>query len=351
MSTNTRNARSVGRYAIRASFSRQLSARSPPRLDVRRALLVGARDGDGDVMHVLAFFGEEARVSTPSVEQLDQPPRDLTDHRRDAPRAVDRLRVPSKLSTPWEPELVELPGAALVVVDVSPHGRFLVTDDDSDLERLGEARRAHPSTLVHRLADRTRYQSTHKRARASRLCTRGRRRRSDARRHRPLVRGRRERADDWSCPFTAPGGNRRRDKRGPSTRRRAPRAPARTDRGEPSPAPDGDNRPLLPASSRPRRPPSRRSLARSRTIGTRGRSAMWDYPRSASGRSSRPARLVPVAAVQNHYSLNERGWDDVVDHCTREEITFVPFFPLRGAAARRSPRSPNGTAPRRLRSP
>jgi pyridoxine 4-dehydrogenase len=34
--------------------------------------------------------------------------------------------------------------------------------------------------------------------------------------------------------------------------------------------------------------------------------------------------------VQNHYNLDERGADDVVDYCEREEIAFVPYFPLRG---------------------
>jgi pyridoxine 4-dehydrogenase len=42
--------------------------------------------------------------------------------------------------------------------------------------------------------------------------------------------------------------------------------------------------------------------------------------------------IVPIAAVQNHYNLSERGWDDVIDYCTAEDIVFVPFFPLRGAA-------------------
>jgi pyridoxine 4-dehydrogenase len=45
----------------------------------------------------------------------------------------------------------------------------------------------------------------------------------------------------------------------------------------------------------------------------------------------RARRIVPIAAVQNHYSVAERGYDDVVDFCERERITFVPFFPLRGA--------------------
>jgi pyridoxine 4-dehydrogenase len=44
----------------------------------------------------------------------------------------------------------------------------------------------------------------------------------------------------------------------------------------------------------------------------------------------RARQVVPIAAVQNHYSLTERADDDVVDHCAAEGIVFVPYFPLRG---------------------
>jgi pyridoxine 4-dehydrogenase len=44
--------------------------------------------------------------------------------------------------------------------------------------------------------------------------------------------------------------------------------------------------------------------------------------------------IAPIAAVQNHYNLSERGWDDVVDYCAREGIVFVPFFPLKGSGGR-----------------
>lgn len=43
----------------------------------------------------------------------------------------------------------------------------------------------------------------------------------------------------------------------------------------------------------------------------------------------RAQRIVPIAVVQNHYNLAERGYDDVVDHCAREGVVFVPYFPLR----------------------
>jgi pyridoxine 4-dehydrogenase len=44
----------------------------------------------------------------------------------------------------------------------------------------------------------------------------------------------------------------------------------------------------------------------------------------------RGRQVVPVVAVQNHYNLSERKWEDVIDYCEREGIVFVPFFPLRG---------------------
>jgi aryl-alcohol dehydrogenase-like predicted oxidoreductase len=44
----------------------------------------------------------------------------------------------------------------------------------------------------------------------------------------------------------------------------------------------------------------------------------------------RARRVVPIAAVQNHYNLLERRYEDVVDYCEREAIVFVPYFPLRG---------------------
>jgi pyridoxine 4-dehydrogenase len=44
--------------------------------------------------------------------------------------------------------------------------------------------------------------------------------------------------------------------------------------------------------------------------------------------------VVPIAAVQNRYSLIERTHEEVVDYCAAEGIVFVPFFPLRGVGSR-----------------
>jgi aryl-alcohol dehydrogenase-like predicted oxidoreductase len=44
----------------------------------------------------------------------------------------------------------------------------------------------------------------------------------------------------------------------------------------------------------------------------------------------RARKVVPIAAVQNHYNVSERKYETVVDYCAGENIVFVPFFPLRG---------------------
>jgi pyridoxine 4-dehydrogenase len=48
----------------------------------------------------------------------------------------------------------------------------------------------------------------------------------------------------------------------------------------------------------------------------------------------RARKVVPIAAVQNHYNLSERKHEAVVDYCASENIVFVPFFPLRGDGGR-----------------
>lgn len=44
----------------------------------------------------------------------------------------------------------------------------------------------------------------------------------------------------------------------------------------------------------------------------------------------RARKVVPIAAVQNGYSLGDRAHDDVVDFCAAEGIAFVPYYPLHG---------------------
>src|ERR1700692_4253803 len=42
----------------------------------------------------------------------------------------------------------------------------------------------------------------------------------------------------------------------------------------------------------------------------------------------RARKIVPIVSVQNRYSFADREWDYVVDHCERNEIAFIPWYPL-----------------------
>src|SRR6266478_1856883 len=38
--------------------------------------------------------------------------------------------------------------------------------------------------------------------------------------------------------------------------------------------------------------------------------------------------MMPVVSVQNRYNVEDRNSEDVLDYCTREDIGFIPWFPL-----------------------
>jgi len=43
----------------------------------------------------------------------------------------------------------------------------------------------------------------------------------------------------------------------------------------------------------------------------------------------RARRFFPVVSVQNRYNVADREWEPVVDYCTRENIAFIPWYPLK----------------------
>jgi aryl-alcohol dehydrogenase-like predicted oxidoreductase len=42
----------------------------------------------------------------------------------------------------------------------------------------------------------------------------------------------------------------------------------------------------------------------------------------------RARQIVHIVSVQNRYSFADREWDYLVDHCERNQIAFIPWFPL-----------------------
>ena len=58
-------------------------------------------------------------------------------------------------------------------------------------------------------------------------------------------------------------------------------------------------------------------------------------------------RMTPVATVQNLYNLADRHSEAVLDYCTRENIGFIPWFPL-AAGSMANAESPLSRAAKRL---
>ncbi len=76
------------------------------------------------------------------------------------------------------------------------------------------------------------------------------------------------------------------------------------------------------------------SLGAIREFVDRGAIGLVGLSQVTVGVIERARKVVPIAAVQNHYNLRERRFDEVVDYCAREGIVFVPYFPLRGVEGR-----------------
>jgi aryl-alcohol dehydrogenase-like predicted oxidoreductase len=50
----------------------------------------------------------------------------------------------------------------------------------------------------------------------------------------------------------------------------------------------------------------------------------------------RARAIVPIVSVQNRYSLTAREWEAVLEHCRREGIPFLPWYPIDAGALARS---------------
>jgi pyridoxine 4-dehydrogenase len=44
----------------------------------------------------------------------------------------------------------------------------------------------------------------------------------------------------------------------------------------------------------------------------------------------RARKVVPIVSVQNRYNVEDRKWDSVIDYCEKENLGFLPWFPVGG---------------------
>jgi aryl-alcohol dehydrogenase-like predicted oxidoreductase len=57
----------------------------------------------------------------------------------------------------------------------------------------------------------------------------------------------------------------------------------------------------------------------------------------------RARKFFPVVSVQNRYNLGDREWDEVVDYCERENIGFIPWYPLANGKLAKIPKRHDAT--------
>ena len=51
----------------------------------------------------------------------------------------------------------------------------------------------------------------------------------------------------------------------------------------------------------------------------------------------RARKFFPVVSVQNRYNQADREWENVLDYCERENIGFIPWYPLASGKIKMSP--------------
>src|SRR5947207_1567764 len=44
----------------------------------------------------------------------------------------------------------------------------------------------------------------------------------------------------------------------------------------------------------------------------------------------RARKVLPIVSIQNRYNINDRKWEKELDYCERENLGFLPWFPVGG---------------------
>src|SRR5438477_7581377 len=44
----------------------------------------------------------------------------------------------------------------------------------------------------------------------------------------------------------------------------------------------------------------------------------------------RARKVLPIVSVQNRYNVDDRKWDKVIDYCEKENLAFLPWYPVGG---------------------
>ena len=82
------------------------------------------------------------------------------------------------------------------------------------------------------------------------------------------------------------------------------------------------------APHRSRLPGGRPARHAARTLQEQGKIRHIGLSEVSVAQIEHARKIVPIVSVQNRYSLTDRAAEDVLDYCERENIGFIPWFPL-----------------------
>ena len=55
----------------------------------------------------------------------------------------------------------------------------------------------------------------------------------------------------------------------------------------------------------------------------------WDLDLSVA-EMERARKVLPIVSTQNRYNIADRKWEKVIDYCEKENLGFLPWFPVGG---------------------
>lgn len=74
--------------------------------------------------------------------------------------------------------------------------------------------------------------------------------------------------------------------------------------------------------------PAEDQLGTLKDLQTQGKIKHIGLSEVSAAQTKHARTIVPIVSVQNRYSLADRAAEDVLDYCERENIGFIPWFPL-----------------------
>src|SRR5207302_3302361 len=76
--------------------------------------------------------------------------------------------------------------------------------------------------------------------------------------------------------------------------------------------------------------PMEESLGAIKEMQSAGKIRHFGLSEVSTAEIERGRKVLPIVSVQNRYNVEDRKWDKVIDYCEKENLAFLPWFPVGG---------------------